>query len=81
MDAQLRALQASSARLRELVEQLDLGDPVFDLDRAHQAHVDDRDPLLLAAGIIDSGERVACPRWQLGHTVIVSPAGTRWQDL
>src|SRR6185437_10879772 len=59
-------------------QQLDLGYPPFHLDRAHQAHVQDGNALLPAAGIVDPGESVACPGWQLGHTPILclaSPAG------
>src|SRR5580693_7942624 len=53
-------------------QQLDLGDAVFDLDGAHQAHVHYRDALFPAAGVVDSGQRVACPPRQLGHIAIVS---------
>ena len=55
-------------------QQLDRGHAVVHPDRAHQAHVQDGDALLPAAGVVDPGERVAYPSWQLGHTVHPMPA-------
>src|SRR5207237_2053831 len=65
-------------------QQLDPGYPLFHLDRTHQAHVQDGNALLPAAGIIDPGKRVACPRWQLGHTAHRYMAWyrrSRWRPL